>query len=134
MKRYDAAALERWTTGAFAACGMPPDDAALAAATVVRSELRGYGTHGLTRIASYVERLRSGEMNPRPDMRHREAPGAIVLDADGAMGHVAGPRAVSLAVAALEPVPRCSSPSSIAATWARSGFTRCLRPRRARFA
>src|SRR5258706_3318004 len=101
MKRYEAATLERWTTDTFAACGMPPDEAALAAATIVRSELRGYKTHGLTRIASYVERLRSGEMNPRPHMHHRATRGAIVLDADGAMGHVAGPRAVSLAVDAL---------------------------------
>ena len=71
------------------------------AAQLVRSELRGYGTHGLTRVASYVERLQTGETNPRPAMRHRDTAGGIVLDADGGMGHVAGPRAVELGLAAL---------------------------------
>jgi LDH2 family malate/lactate/ureidoglycolate dehydrogenase len=101
MKRYDAIDLENWVKGLFAACGVPLEDAELASAGIVRSELRGYRTHGMTRIASYVERLQSAVMNPRPDIRHTECPGGIVLDADGGMGHVAGPRAVMLAQNAL---------------------------------
>ncbi len=95
-------ALQSWAAQVFQACGMPAADAALTAALIVRSELRGYRTHGLTRVASYVERLKSGDHNPRPRLRHQEAPGAIVLDADGAMGHVAGPHAIKLGLAALE--------------------------------
>jgi LDH2 family malate/lactate/ureidoglycolate dehydrogenase len=68
---------------------------------LVRSELRGYKTHGLTRVAAYVERLKAGDMNPRPSMRHRSMAGGIVLDADGAMGLVAGPHAVRLGLEAL---------------------------------
>ena len=93
---HEPAALERWTTRIFEACGVPGEQAAEAAAVLVRSELRGYRTHGMTRVASYVERLRSGDMNPRPDMRHRQFPGGIVLDAQGAMGQIAGPYAVRL--------------------------------------
>lgn len=70
----------------------------------MRSELRGYATHGLTRLPSYVRRLRSMDFNPRPSMRHRSFAGGIVLDAhaDSGMGHVAGPHAVRLAREALE--------------------------------
>jgi len=102
MTRFDPSVLEQWTAAVLGACGVPGDDAAVAAGSIVRSELRGYGTHGMTRIASYVERLQSGEMNPRPAMRHRDCNGGIVLDADGGMGHVAGPRAIRLALAALD--------------------------------
>jgi len=95
------ATLEHWTTAVFGACGMPPADAALSARLLVRSELRGYATHGLTRVASYVERLHSGAFNPRPAPAHRSLPGGVVLEADGAMGQVAGPLALSLGQAAL---------------------------------
>lgn len=95
-------ALERWTTGVFAACGVPPGQAAEAASVLVRSELRGYKTHGMTRVASYVDRLQSDAFNPRPNMTHRSFPGGIVLDADGAMGQLAGPHAVRLGLDALK--------------------------------
>ena len=68
---------------------------------LVRSELRGYATHGMTRLASYVERLLADDFNPRPNMSHRAFPGGIVLDADGAMGQIAGPYAVRLGSKAL---------------------------------
>jgi LDH2 family malate/lactate/ureidoglycolate dehydrogenase len=99
--RAAPASLERWTAQVFGACGMPAAAAALSAAVLVRSELRGYRTHGMTRVPSYVDRLRAGDFNPRPAMRHRTLPGGITLDADGAMGQVAGPRAIELGVAAL---------------------------------
>lgn len=101
-RRYAADDLERWTAGVLGDCGVPADDAALAASVLVRTELRGWRTHGMTRVASYVERLRAGDFNPTPAMRHRELPGGVVLDADGAMGQVAGPRAVELGLRALE--------------------------------
>jgi LDH2 family malate/lactate/ureidoglycolate dehydrogenase len=99
---YAPAALERWTARVFEACAMPAAHAALAAALLVRSELRGYRTHGMTRVPSYVDRLEAGDFNPRAAMRHESFPGGIVLDADGAMGQVASPHAIELGVAALE--------------------------------
>jgi LDH2 family malate/lactate/ureidoglycolate dehydrogenase len=98
---YAPAALERWTARIFGACGMPGAAADLSAAVLVRSELRGYRTHGMTRVPSYAERLQAGDFNPRAAMRHRASPGGITLDADGAMGQVAGPHAIELGVAAL---------------------------------
>lgn len=95
-------ALEDWTAAVLGTCGVPADDARTAASLLVRSELRGYATHGMTRVASYVERLAAGAFNPRPAMRHRGQPGAVVVDADGALGQVAGPHALALGREALE--------------------------------
>jgi LDH2 family malate/lactate/ureidoglycolate dehydrogenase len=101
MSAHDPLALERWTARVFESCGVAGKQAAEAAALLVRSELRGYKTHGLTRAVAYVERLRTGDVNPRPSMQHRSMPGGVVLDADGAMGQIAGPHAVRLGLEAL---------------------------------
>ncbi|MDT4825521.1 Delta(1)-pyrroline-2-carboxylate reductase [compost metagenome] len=100
--RRTADQLTHWTAAIFEACGVASGHAHEAAAALVRSELRGYKTHGLTRVPSYVDRLRAGDFNPRPRMSHRAFPGGIVLDADGAMGQVAAPHAVWLGLQALE--------------------------------
>lgn len=98
--RHDA--LECWTADAFSAAGVPREQAEMAAHMLVRSEMRGYRTHGLTRLPSYLDRLRASDFNPRPAMAHKSVPGGVVLDADGAMGQVAGPLAVRLGIEALE--------------------------------
>ncbi|AQV96745.1 sulfolactate dehydrogenase [Cupriavidus necator] len=100
--RWNTDQLARWAAAVFETCGVAPDQATEAAAALVRSELRGYKTHGLTRVPSYVERLRAGDFNPHPEMSHKAFPGGIVLDADGAMGQIAGPRAVQLGLEALQ--------------------------------
>lgn len=99
--RWNPEILEHWTARIFETCGVPSEQAIEAAAMLVRSELRGYTTHGMTRVASYVERLRAGDFNPRPHMKYRAFPGGIVLDADGAMGQLAAPYAVRLGLEAL---------------------------------
>ncbi|MFX1676510.1 Ldh family oxidoreductase [Paraburkholderia sp. A2WS-5] len=95
-------ALAEWTAAVLETCDVPPEQATEAASMLVRSELRGYKTHGMTRLASYVDRLQSNAFNPRPQMTSRAFAGGIVLDADGAMGHVAGPHAVRLGLEALK--------------------------------
>ena len=94
--------LEQWTAQIFQTCGVSSGtcnrgccDSSCAA------KLRDYKTHGMTRLASYVERLQAGDFNARPNMQHRTFPGGIVLEADGAMGQVAGPHAVRLGIEAL---------------------------------
>jgi LDH2 family malate/lactate/ureidoglycolate dehydrogenase len=94
--------LQSWTSAVFEACDLPADAASLAARMLVRSEARGYKTHGLGRIPSYVDRIQAGDFNARPRMEHRSFAGGVVLEADGAMGQLAGPHAVTLGLAALQ--------------------------------
>jgi LDH2 family malate/lactate/ureidoglycolate dehydrogenase len=102
MSNHSVTALTRWTAEILESCGVAHQDAFLAGDLLVRSDLRGYATHGLTRLPSYVQRLRAGDFNPRPSMQHRSFAGGVVLDADLGMGHVAGPHAVRLGREALE--------------------------------
>jgi LDH2 family malate/lactate/ureidoglycolate dehydrogenase len=102
MTTHSIESLTHWSAQVLASCQVPPEEAQQAAQLLVRSDLRGYATHGITRLPSYVERLLANDFNPRAQMRHRDFPGGIVLDADGAMGQIAGGQAVRLALQALE--------------------------------
>lgn len=80
---------------------MPPSQARSAASLMVRSDMRGRQTHGLARLDSYVQMIDDGSFNPRPQLRHSFRDGAIVFDADGALGHVAVPEVIALGLKAL---------------------------------
>lgn len=99
---YPSAVLLDWSTHVFTAQGLPGQDAAEVSRRLLRSELRGYGTHGLTRIPAYVERLQSGAFNARPSIQVQRRAGGVVLDCDGAMGQVAAAWAMREALAGLE--------------------------------
>ena len=102
MSNHSVPALTRWSAEILASCGVAPREAELAGDLLVRSDLRGYATHGLTRLPSYVQRLQTKEFNPRPNLQHRRFAGGVVLDADLGMGHIVGPHAVQLGREALE--------------------------------
>lgn len=82
--------------------GVSPEHAAYLVDGVIESSLRGVDTHGVRLFPAYLKELDGGRCKPRPRFRWTErAAAAVVLDADGALGPVAGMvaarRAVSLA-------------------------------------
>jgi LDH2 family malate/lactate/ureidoglycolate dehydrogenase len=95
----DAAELTSYCSDLFVAAGMPSADAQLTAEQLVTADLRGVESHGVVRVPIYIERLRCGVTDPRPDCRIiRETAGTAVFDGGNAMGQVAGQRAMELAV------------------------------------
>lgn len=97
---HTAAALRHWSQTVLAACGVPATDAAVAAEVLIRTNLRGIDTHGISRLPAYVAMLRAGEMNVRPDIRTTDQAGTLVMEADRALGQIAGMRAVRAGVEA----------------------------------
>lgn len=96
---YRADDLERYAAALLAGAGLPADDAALVAAVVVQADLDGVESHGLGRLANYLERLRRGVVNPRPQLRLVRQQGATaLLDADNGMGQIAAVRAMEEAI------------------------------------
>lgn len=92
--RWPFDSLENWCATLLAQTGLSPEDAAAIARVMVRTEARGVVTHGLSRLPSYVEKLLSGEYNPRARITHIVKAGALRLDGDGAMGQLAALRAI----------------------------------------
>ena len=89
---YPAETLRTFASRCHQAVGVPPADADVVADNLVDAHLRGVDSHGVTRlIRIYVERLEAGIVNPRPRFRVvEESPATALVDADNALGAVAG--------------------------------------------
>ncbi len=86
-------------TGVLAALGVPDEDAALVADSLVQADLWGHGSHGLLRLPWYAARLRSGAMRAVTDPAVLSDTGPLVLlDGRDGVGQVLTERARVLAV------------------------------------
>ncbi|MEK7287921.1 MAG: Ldh family oxidoreductase, partial [Elusimicrobiota bacterium] len=56
-----------------------------------QASLRGVDSHGVRLLPHYIEALRSGRINPNPELKFKKtATAAGVVDADHTFGHAAG--------------------------------------------
>lgn len=94
QSRYSTNALTKWTARILETAQVPPADALVTAQLLVRSDLRGFATHGLARLTSYMERLLANDFNPRPQIRFDRRGAMWIVEADGALGQVVGQRVV----------------------------------------
>ncbi|CAD7031059.1 lactate dehydrogenase [Pseudorhizobium endolithicum] len=97
----DAERLKTSVAEIFRQLGLPADDAAVVAHYLVLADLRGVGTHGVSRIPIYAERLRRGLVRARPQIRvTRPASAAAHVDGDDGLGFVVARRALHEAIEA----------------------------------
>ncbi len=79
--------------------GLPEEDAAIVAGCLVRADLRGVDTHGLQYLPHYLDRVRRGLINPRPDLKvERVTPMIGKLDGQNGFGFVVGTKAMAAAI------------------------------------
>jgi LDH2 family malate/lactate/ureidoglycolate dehydrogenase len=85
---------------ALEAVGVPTEHARMTADVLLASDLRGVESHGFAHLADfYIGRIRDGRVNPKPEMRVvAESPTTLTLDADRALGFVAGQTAMRRAI------------------------------------
>jgi LDH2 family malate/lactate/ureidoglycolate dehydrogenase len=99
-RRISPDRLRDFATAAYQAVGMPGEDAALCADTLVQADLWGHQSHGVMRLPWYTARLRAGVCAPvaRPELVVDG--GAIaVLDGHDGMGQVLTAHAAKEAIA-----------------------------------
>lgn len=95
---FTAEELTAYATAMFLSAGMTAQDAALIAGDLVKANLRGVDSHGVSRIPMYLERLRRGLVNPRPEVGVTRVAGAVAhVDGDNGMGFIAADRAMNVA-------------------------------------
>ncbi|MBM3457683.1 MAG: Ldh family oxidoreductase, partial [Armatimonadetes bacterium] len=100
---YPVEILRNFGRDCFHAAGMSPEDAALAARLLVRTELRGVESHGVRWFPNYCRALRDGKMNPAPSVTLVSDAGALLLvDGEGGLGHVVTYRAMEHCLARAE--------------------------------
>lgn len=88
--------LLAWTRRAFEQMGVPPDDAAAAAETLVAADSRGVESHGVARLPYYHAKIAAGMMDPAaPLTAERESAATLVLDGHNGLGLVQAARAMA---------------------------------------
>src|ERR1700753_4435837 len=88
----DAEAAESFGRRLLIAHDLPEADAATVARCLVLADLRGVDTHGLQTLPHYLERVRRGLINPRPDLKvERVTPMAGSLAGENAFGFCGAP-------------------------------------------
>ncbi|MBX9361037.1 Ldh family oxidoreductase [Streptomyces massasporeus] len=76
---------------ALTRAGLSPDDARDVAQALTETSLRGIDTHGLRLLPQYLDELADAIATARPEIRTiRDTGAAVMLDAGGALGVVAG--------------------------------------------
>jgi LDH2 family malate/lactate/ureidoglycolate dehydrogenase len=83
-----------FATAVYIKAGMPPDDALLAADTLVQADLWGHQSHGIMRLPWYATRLKAGTAKPVAKPEYVVDAGAIaVIDGHDGMGQILTTRA-----------------------------------------
>ena len=98
--RVDHRRLHETTVALFVRHGVPPADAEIGADTLVRADLRGVDTHGVSNMfPHYLSDFRNGVINPRPELRIlRETAATANMHSDDGLGVIVAPKAMELAI------------------------------------
>lgn len=97
MPTLEPTDLTAFTTRIFEAVGVPTDDAAIVAASLVGANLRGHDSHGVMRVPQYVDFLQRGEYRIGVELKVEKAtPAVVVADGGWGLGQVQAHRLLDL--------------------------------------
>ena len=98
--RVPVESLRGTVTAVLAGMGVPAEDAAQGADTLVMTDVRGVETHGVSNmLRAYVEGYRNGQLNPRREWRVvSETKSSAVIDGGSTLAVVYGPTYMRIAI------------------------------------
>jgi L-2-hydroxycarboxylate dehydrogenase (NAD+) len=97
--RISTAAVSGLIVDAMMKSGVPAPDAARIAELMLEADLVGADAHGVFRLPQYVQRLKLGSTNARPNIKvTRSAPATALIDGDNGMGHLVVARTAETAI------------------------------------
>lgn len=93
--------IRAFSNGVFHAVGLSAEDAEIVTDVLIHADLRGHGSHGVTRIPIYAERIQKGVVKANPSVAiSRTAPGFLVVDGDNGPGPVVSLQAMDACIEA----------------------------------
>ena len=99
FRRVTFEELKNFCKKAYRKAGVPDEEAEVVADLLVRSDLRGVETHGVTRLPIYIQRLQKGYVRAKCQITVVKEKGpTALLDAHGSMGHIAAYRGMEKAI------------------------------------
>lgn len=95
----DARELEDFYRQAFAATGVPSEQAEVIANALIEADLRGIFSHGMMLMPDYIRHIQAGGIKSNPQIAIlRETPSTALIDGDNGMGHWVSTKAMELAI------------------------------------
>lgn len=83
----------------FHAAGTSKEDADLVADVLIKADLRGVKSHGVSRIPIYIKRIEMGLVKPKADIKIlHETPVSAVVDGGYNLGQITATKAMRLAI------------------------------------
>lgn len=99
MQHYSYEELKNFTYRIFQKMGCSDSDAKTATEVLLSADLRGIDSHGIARLSGYVRLWEAKRINTKPKFKKvHETPSTAVVDADAALGLVASPYAMKIAI------------------------------------
>src|SRR5476651_1213315 len=99
IARTPTAAVTGFIKDAMIKAGVPAGDAAKIAELMLEADLTGADAHGVFRLPQYINRLKLGSTNARPNITvKRTAPATAIFDGDNGMGHLVVSRTAETAI------------------------------------
>lgn len=96
---FSLKSLESFIKSLLMHIGCSETDADLAAEVLLSADLRGIDSHGIARLSGYVRLWEGKRINTKPHIRIvHETPSTAVVDGDGGLGLVVGPKAMEIAM------------------------------------
>jgi L-2-hydroxycarboxylate dehydrogenase (NAD+) len=106
--RFALEDLETFAASLLVGAGVPDDRARMAAAHLLTADLWGVESHGVARLASYVNRLKAGLIDPAADATvERELASTLALNGNNGLGLLIGPEAMKRTIAKAQETGIC---------------------------
>src|SRR5438477_11700073 len=95
MQRYDPLELKNLATEIAVGAGVARNDAVILGDSLVAADVAGTSTHGLSRLAIYIKRIRKGLIDPKATIQiDRRRAATLAVDARNGVGQGAAVKVV----------------------------------------
>ena len=91
VQKYGNRNIKAYCISALSKVGVPEEDAQMVADVLVTADLRGIGSHGISRLPIYIKRLKQGLVNATPRLKTiKSTQTSLLIDGDNGLGQVVG--------------------------------------------
>lgn len=96
---YNAEKLKTFTSDIMQKAGLDKESSYLFAESLVNADMRGIGSHGMTRLTAYSRRIRDGLVSTNAELKIvQDGVSLLLIDGQNGMGAVTAYRAMELCV------------------------------------
>ncbi len=99
MPLYNSDDLREFCKNVLTSIGSENEDAFNAADALIRANLEGVDSHGISRLGIYAKRMRDRRINPEPNIKiEKKGEAVLLVDGDNGLGQIVSARAIQAGI------------------------------------